>query len=132
MQAVLTERDLIMRLVRQLARCWRRLLRLPARGQARGALARIDQVTGPLTGMDARALCVFGETALGGIAPELRLPLARLLRARAHLLRDMGDPGVPPGPPRRPAADPERTALTPGPRCLTWPAAPLQCARHDA
>jgi hypothetical protein len=88
---VLTERDLIMRLVRQLAEMLAAALKLRREGKREEALAGIDQVTGRLTGMDARALCVFGETALGGIAPELRLPLARLLRARAHLLRDMGD-----------------------------------------
>ena len=88
---MLTERDLIMRLIRQLAEVLAAVLKLRREGKRDEALVRIDQVTGRLTGMDARALCLFGETALGGVPPELRLPLAKLLRARAHLLREQGD-----------------------------------------
>lgn len=88
---MLTERDLIMRLVRQLGEVLAAALGLRKAGKRDEALMRIDQVTGRLTGMDARALCLFGATALVGVSAELRLPLARLLRARAHLLRDTGD-----------------------------------------
>ena len=88
---MLTERDLIMRLVRQLAEVLAAALRLRREGKREEALVQIDQVTGRLTGMDAGALCLFGGPALAGVPPELRLPLARLLRARAHLLREAGD-----------------------------------------
>ena len=70
---MLTERDLIMRLVRQLAEMLAAALRLRREGKREEALVRIDQVTGRLTGMDAGALCLFGGTALAGIPPELRL-----------------------------------------------------------
>jgi len=88
---MLTERDLIMRLIRQLAEMLAAVLKLRRGGKREEALARIDQVTGRFTGMDAGALCLFGGPALAGIQPELRLSLARLLRARAHLLRASGD-----------------------------------------
>ena len=88
---MLTERDLIMRLIRQLAEVLAAVLKLRRGGKREEALARIDQVTGRFTGMDAGALCLFGGPALAGVQPELRLPLARLLRARAHLLRASGD-----------------------------------------
>jgi hypothetical protein len=88
---VITERDLIMRLVRQLAELLAAVLRLRREGRRDEALAQIDAMTGRLTGMDAGALCRFGGPALLGITPELRLPLACLLRQRAHALLAAGD-----------------------------------------
>jgi hypothetical protein len=88
---MLTERDLIMRLVRQLAEVLAAVLQLRRQGKREEALARIDQVTGRFTGMDAGPLCLFGGPALAGVPGEMRLPLARLLRARAHILRASGD-----------------------------------------
>jgi hypothetical protein len=88
---MITERDLILRLVRQLAELLAAVMGLRREGRREEGLAQIDGVTGRLTGMDAGALCRFGGPALAAVAPELRLPLALLLRQRAHLLRKAGD-----------------------------------------
>ena len=85
---VLTERDVIMRLVRQLAELLAAALRLRREGRRDEALRQIDAITGRLTGMDAGALCLFGEAPLAGLPRELKLPLACVLRQRARLLRD--------------------------------------------
>ena len=85
---MLTERDVIMRLVRQLAELLAAALRLRRAGRRDEALAQIDAITGRLTGMDAGSLCMFGEAPLAGLPRELKLPLACVLRARARLLRD--------------------------------------------
>ena len=86
--AVLTERDVIMRLVRQLAELLAALMRLRREGRRDEALRQIDAITGRLTGMDAGALCLFGEAPLAGLPRELKLPLACVMRQRARLLRD--------------------------------------------
>jgi len=86
--AVLTERDVIMRLVRQLAELLAAAMRLRREGRRDEALRQIDAITGRLTGMDAGALCLFGEAPLAGLPRELKLPLACVLRQRARLLRD--------------------------------------------
>jgi len=88
---MLTERDVIMRLVRQLAELLAAALRLRREGKREEALRQIDAITGRLTGMDAGALCLFGEAPLSGLPRELRLPLACVLRMRARLLRDARD-----------------------------------------
>jgi len=85
---VLTERDVIMRLVRQLAELLAAVVRLRREGRRDEALRQIDAITGRLTGMDAGALCLFGEAPLTGLPRELKLPLACVLRQRARLLRD--------------------------------------------
>jgi len=85
---VLTERDVIMRLVRQLAELLAAVLRLRREGRRDEALRQIDGITGRLTGMDAGALCLLGEAPLAGLPRELKLPLACVLRQRARLLRD--------------------------------------------
>lgn len=85
---MLTERDVIMRLVRQLAEVLAAALRLRREGRKDEALRQIDAITGRLTGMDAGALCLFGEAPLAGLPRELKIPLACVLRARARLLRD--------------------------------------------
>jgi|GEM_PF-389635 len=85
---MLTERDVLMRLVRQLAELLAATLRLRREGRRDEALAQIDAITGRLTGMDAGSLCMFGEAPLAGLPRELKLPLACVLRARALLLRD--------------------------------------------
>jgi len=85
---MLTERDVIMRLVRQLAELLAAALRLRREGRRDEALGQIDGITGRLTGMDAGALCLFGEAPLAGLPRELKVPLACVLRARARLLRD--------------------------------------------
>jgi len=87
---MLTERDVIMRLVRQLAEMLAALLRLRREGRRDEALAQIDAITGRLTGMDAGALCLFGEAPLAGLPRELKVPLGCVLRQRARLLRDAG------------------------------------------
>ena len=87
---MLTERDVIMRLVRQLAELLAAVLRLRREGRRDEALRQIDAITGRLTGMDAGALCLFGEVPLAGLPRELKLPLACVLRQRARLLRDAG------------------------------------------
>jgi hypothetical protein len=87
---MLTERDLILRLVRQLAELLAAGLRLRREGRREEALRQIDSITGRLTGMDAGALCLFGEAPLAGLPRELKVPLACVLRARARLLRDAG------------------------------------------
>jgi hypothetical protein len=89
---MLTERDLILRLIRQLAEVLAAALRLRREGRRDEALRQIDAITGRLTGMDAGALCLFGEAPLVGLARELKVPLACLLRARARLLRDARRP----------------------------------------
>ena len=86
--AMLTERDVIMRLVRQLAELLAAAIRLRREGKRDEALRQIDHITGRLTGMDAGALCMFGEAPLAGLPRELKVPLACVLRARARLLRD--------------------------------------------
>jgi len=86
--AMLTERDVIMRLVRQLAELLAAALRLRREGKRDEALRQIDAITGRLTGMDAGALCMFGEAPLAGLPRELKVPLACVLRSRARLLRD--------------------------------------------
>jgi len=86
--SMLTERDVIMRLVRQLAELLAAVLRLRREGRRDEALKQIDAITGRLTGMDAGALCLFGEAPLAGLPRELKLPLACVLRQRARLLRD--------------------------------------------
>jgi len=48
---MLTERDLIMRLIRQLAEVLAAVLQLRRGGKREEALARIDQVTGRFTGV---------------------------------------------------------------------------------
>jgi len=63
---MLTERDVIMRLVRQLAELLAAVLRLRREGRRDEALRQIDAITGRLTGMDAGALCLFGETRARG------------------------------------------------------------------
>ena len=85
---VLTERDVIMRLVRQLAELLAAVVRLRREGRRDEALRQIDAITGRLTGMDAGALCLFGEAPLAGLPRELKVPLACVLRQRARLLRD--------------------------------------------
>jgi hypothetical protein len=85
---MLTERDVIMRLVRQLAELLAAVLRLRREGRRDEALRQIDAITGRLTGMDAGALCLFGGAPLAGLPRELKLPLACVLRQRARLLRD--------------------------------------------
>ena len=85
---MLTERDVILRLVRQLAELLAAALRLRREGRRDEALRQIDAITGRLTGMDAGALCMFGEAPLAGLPRELKVPLACVLRARARLLRD--------------------------------------------
>ena len=85
---MLTERDVIMRLVRQLAELLAAAIRLRREGKRDEALGQIDHITGRLTGMDAGALCLFGEAPLAGLPRELKLPLACVLRQRARLLRD--------------------------------------------
>ena len=85
---VLTERDVIMRLVRQLAELLAAVSRLRREGRRDEAIRQIDGITGRLTGMDAGALCLFGEAPLAGLPRELKLPLACVLRQRARLLRD--------------------------------------------
>ncbi len=85
---MLTERDVLMRLVRQLVELVAAAMRLRRNGRGDEALAQIDNITGRLTGMDAGALCLFGEAPLSGLPRELKLPLACVLRARARLLRD--------------------------------------------
>jgi len=85
---VLTERDVIMRLVRQLAELLAAVIRLRREGRREEALRQIDAITGRLTGMDAGALCIFGEAPLSGLPRELKLPLACVLRARARMLQD--------------------------------------------
>lgn len=85
---VLTERDVITRLMRQLAELLAAALRLRREGRRDEALRQIDAITGRLTGMDAGALCLFGEAPLAGLPRELKLPLACVLRQRARLLRD--------------------------------------------
>ena len=87
---MLTERDVILRLVRQLAELLAAALRLRREGRREEALRQIDSITGRLTGMDAGALCLFGEAPLAGLPRELKVPLACVLRARARLLRDGG------------------------------------------
>ncbi len=86
--SMLTERDLILRLVRQLAEVLAAALRLRREGRRDEALRQIDAITGRLTGMDAGALCLFGEAPLAGLPRELKVPLACVLRTRARLLRD--------------------------------------------
>jgi len=86
--SMLTERDLILRLVRQLAELLAAALKLRRQGRREEALQRIDAITGRLTGMDAGALSRFGEAPLVDLPRELKLPLACLLRTRAHLLVD--------------------------------------------
>lgn len=85
---MLTERDVIMRLVRQLAELLAAVMRLRREGKRDEALKQIDAITGRLTGMDAGALCLFGGAPLAGLPRELKLPLACALRQRARLLRD--------------------------------------------
>ena len=85
---MLTERDVIMRLVRQLAELLAAAMRLRRDGRRDEALAQIDAITGRLTGMHAGSLCMFGEAPLAGLPRELRVPLACVLRTRARLLRD--------------------------------------------
>ncbi len=85
---MLTERDVIMRLVRQLAELLAAAIRLRREGKRDEALRQIDHITGRLTGMDAGALCMFGEAPLAGLPRELKVPLACVLRSRARLLRD--------------------------------------------
>ena len=85
---MLTERDVIMRLVRQLAELLVAVMRLRREGKRDEALKQIDAITGRLTGMDAGALCMFGEAPLAGLPRELKVPLACVLRSRARLLRD--------------------------------------------
>jgi hypothetical protein len=85
---MLTERDVILRLVRQLAELLAAVTRLRREGRRDEALRQIDAIAGRLTGMDAGALCMFGEAPLAGLPRELKLPLACVLRARARLLRD--------------------------------------------
>ena len=87
---MLTERDVILRLVRQLAELLAAVLRLRREGRREEALRQIDSITGRLTGLDAGALCLFGEAPLAGLPRELKVPLACVLRARARLLRDAG------------------------------------------
>ena len=87
---MLTERDVLMRLVRQLTELLAAVMRLRREGRRDEALAQIDAITGRLTGMDAGALCLFPETPLAGLPRDLKLPLACVLRARARLLRDAG------------------------------------------
>jgi len=91
LRPMLTERDVIMRLVRQLAEMLAAIMRLRREGKRDEALRQIDAITGRLTGMDAGALCLFGEAPLSGLPRELKLPLACVLRARARLLRDARD-----------------------------------------
>jgi hypothetical protein len=86
---MLTERDVIMRLVRQLAELLAAVMRLRREKKRDEALKQIDAITGRLTGMDAGALCMFGEAPLAGLPRELKLPLACVLRSRARLLRDV-------------------------------------------
>ena len=90
--AMLTERDVIMRLVRQLAELLAAAIRLRREGRREEALRQIDAITGRLTGMDAGALCIFGEAPLSGLPRELKLPLACVLRVRARMLRDARNP----------------------------------------
>src|SRR5262249_32610466 len=78
-RAMLTERDVIMRLVRQLAELLAAALRLRREGKRDEALRQIDAITGRLTGMDAGALCMFGEAPLAGLPRELKVPLACVL-----------------------------------------------------
>lgn len=87
---MLTERDVIMRLVRQLAELLAAAMRLRREGKRDEALKQIDAITGRLTGMDAGALCMFGEAPLAGLPRELKVPLACVLRSRARLLHDVG------------------------------------------
>ena len=87
---MLTERDALMRLVSQLVELVAAAMRLRRKGRRDEALAQIDNITGRLTGMDAGALCLFGEAPLSGLPRELKLPLACVLRQRARLLRDGG------------------------------------------
>jgi hypothetical protein len=89
---MLTERDVIMRLVRQLAELLAAAIRLRREGRREEALRQIDAITGRLTGMDAGALCIFGEAPLSGLPRELKLPLACVLRVRARMLRDARNP----------------------------------------
>jgi len=87
---MLTERDLILRLVRQLGELLAAVLRLRRGKRQDEALAQIDAITGRLTGMDAGPLCRFGGAPLASLPRELKVPLACVLRQRARLLRDSG------------------------------------------
>ena len=85
---MLTERDVLMRLVRQLAELLAALMRLRREGERDEALAQIDAITGRLTGMDAGRSACSARRRWPGLPRDLKLPLACVLRARARLLRD--------------------------------------------
>jgi hypothetical protein len=85
---MLTERDVIMRLVRQLAELLAAVMRLRREGRRDEALKQIDAITGRLTGMDAGALCLFGEAPLAG------LPASSRRRWRACFANALGSFGM--------------------------------------
>jgi hypothetical protein len=88
------ERDLILRLVQDLARVLARVLGLRKQGATPEAIAEVETASASLFGLDFRVIAALDA---GLLASQLRdservAALARLVGARADLAEDGGDP----------------------------------------